>query len=257
MLIDKYSYTSIRIGCYFNENKIGDATGFILEAPNNRKYLVTNLHVVSGKNSDTGKNILKSGAIPNKLIISMPVRELTQFGYAWKELAIDLYTKENKRVWIQSNERLAPNAPMIDIALIAFKGTYTEKIHSIELSLKNTDMILYPSEPVSIIGFPYGKSSTANFAIWKTGHIASDLDIDYKGMPMFLIDSTTRTGMSGSPVIAIRNGPYQNSKGYQYIGGRIEKFLGVYSGRINAESELGRVWKPKAIEQILVENGFI
>ena len=89
------------------------------------------------------------------------------------------------------------------------------------------------------------------FPIWKTGHIASDIDIDWDGKPAFLIDATTQSGMSGSPVIAKRVSIYQTSRGNK-IGNAI-KILGVYSGREISTSgiEVGFVWKPKVIEEIL------
>jgi hypothetical protein len=35
------------------------------------------------------------------------------------------------------------------------------------------------------------------------------------------------------------------------MAGMRELFLGVYSGRIHELSEIGKVWKPKLIEEIL------
>lgn len=32
---------------------------------------------------------------------------------------------------------------------------------------------------------------------------------------------------------------------------RLNKFLGVYSGRIHGDVELGRVWRPQVIDEIL------
>ena len=51
--------------------------------------------------------------------------------------------------------------------------------------------------PISIIGFPLGMSGPSRMAIWKTGHIATEPDVDYNGEPFFIIDATTRQGMSG------------------------------------------------------------
>ena len=35
------------------------------------------------------------------------------------------------------------------------------------------------------------------------------------------------------------------------FAGPVEKLMGIYSGRVNQESDLGRVWKVSAIEAIL------
>jgi hypothetical protein len=123
-------------------------------------------------------------------------------------------------------------------------------IYDVDLKLADFDLKLYPSEAVSIIGFPKGLTSAGKFPIWKTGHIASDIDIDWDGKPAFLIDATTKGGMSGSPVIARRVSIYQTSTGNRV--GNAVKFLGIYSGREIGESgiEVGFVWKPKVISEI-------
>jgi len=35
------------------------------------------------------------------------------------------------------------------------------------------------------------------------------------------------------------------------FSGPVEKLLGIYSGRVNRESDLGRVWKTSAVEAVL------
>jgi hypothetical protein len=106
--------------------------------------------------------------------------------------------------------------------------------------------------PVSIIGFPFGLSTAGAWPIWKTGHIASDPDLDYDDRPAFLIDATTRAGMSGSPVVLRSYGGYASSKAHMVIGGGPgTRFLGVYSGRIHNQAEIGRVWRPSSIKEIL------
>jgi hypothetical protein len=42
--------------------------------------------------------------------------------------------------------------------------------------------------------------------------------------------------------------------GTSFFGGPVEQFLGVYSGRINDQSDLGIVWKSSALVEI-VESG--
>lgn len=39
--------------------------------------------------------------------------------------------------------------------------------------------------------------------------------------------------------------------GSAMFGGPVERFIGVYSGRINAESDLGVVWKATAISELV------
>ena len=107
--------------------------------------------------------------------------------------------------------------------------------------------------PVSIIGFPLGLTSEGAFPIWKSGHIASDPDLDYNGLPAFLIDATTRGGMSGSPVVLRLLGGYSTRSGSTIMTQTRPStlFLGIYSGRVHGESEIGIVRRPKVISEVL------
>lgn len=82
--------------------------------------------------------------------------------------------------------------------------------------------------------------------MWVQGTIATEPELDFDGLPRFLIDSRTRQGQSGSPVLAYYSGgavPMADGS-TAIMGGPMEQFLGVYSGRINDQSDLGYVWKP-------------
>lgn len=129
------------------------------------------------------------------------------------------------------------------------------KVYPLDLNLANTDMIPEPAMPISIIGYPAGIRTGTGFPIWKTGHIASDPDLNYDNKPVFLIDATTRGGMSGSPVVLRMSGGFMNRSGARVISaGTSTKFLGIYSGRITQmdnSTEIGFVWKPSVIVDIL------
>jgi len=115
---------------------------------------------------------------------------------------------------------------------------------------QNEEIIVSPSMNVSIIGFPFGFSSYGKFPIWKTGQVASDLDIDIDQLPLFYIDAATRGGMSGSPVICRANS-YSTKKGFTMSSGYSQKFLGIYSGRLPNDSDIGKVWKAKCLDEII------
>jgi hypothetical protein len=78
------------------------------------------------------------------------------------------------------------------------------------------------------------------------------MDLDYNGKPVFLIDATTRAGMSGSPVVLRQFGGYNTRNGgYFSSAGFFTRFMGIYSGRIHRDSEIGMVWRPEVIFEIL------
>ena len=93
----------------------------------------------------------------------------------------------------------------------------------------------------------------SNFAIWSTGYIASEPDTDYNLLPCFLIDCRARPGQSGSIVIArFLPGDVVKFKGDMYQAkNEMTHFLGIYSGRINSESDLGIVWKMEVLRNIV------
>jgi hypothetical protein len=108
-----------------------------------------------------------------------------------------------------------------------------------------------PAEIVSVIGFPLGQSAGGLFAIWVSGFIASELDVDYNGLPQFLVDCRTRPGQSGSPVVAVRYGMVHLKNGDILLDGYASELLGIYSGRISESSDIGVVWKRSAIDELV------
>jgi hypothetical protein len=85
-------------------------------------------------------------------------------------------------------------------------------------------------------------------AIWKTGHIASEPETDFQGEPVVIVDSTTRPGMSGAPVIVRQ----LTMTGAPFAA----RLVGIYAGRIGIlndgkDSALGQVFKARLIREIL------
>ena len=160
----------------------------------------------------------------------------------------------------------------IDVAALPVAPTYEIKLHPLPLALAQTNLFAGVGETVSIVGYPLGITGGGAFPIWKTGHIASEPEIDREDLPVFLVDATTRRGMSGSPVYRRFHGlGWRTRRGTEMMDSRtvragsseLTRFMGVYAGRrvhrtesedgevIEEFAELGRVWKPHVIEQIL------
>lgn len=239
--IDPLSGIPLFLDCYDNETPIFSGTGFLVQQ-NGSFFLITNYHLLSGINPYTGQPIDENGTLPNK--IGIWHHKIERLGI-W-ELVIDsLKNSDGSPKWLEH-----PNGNKIDVAALPITVDAGVQTYPLDLTLSKTDLVLHPSEPVSIIGFPFGYTTIGKFPIWKTGHIASDIELDYNDLPMFLIDSTTKPGMSGSPVIARRIGMYQSSKALQ-MGGTVTRFLGVFSGHIHPQIDVGMVWKPHVISTIL------
>lgn len=145
---------------------------------------------------------------------------------------------------------------------------FKSAIDVVALPLTNlADVAVYPHDPwteepavscgvatsLSIVGFPFGLTGGGALAIWSRGTVATEPDVDFDDKPLFLIDSRTRPGQSGSPVIFYSDsGMVAMADGSSVMfNGPLERLIGVYSGRINSESDLGLVWKTSTIVDIV------
>jgi hypothetical protein len=126
------------------------------------------------------------------------------------------------------------------------------QLYPYTLGIGDPQIIVAPAEVLSVVGFPFGITAGGCLAVWATGFVASDPSIDFGNVPVFLIDCRSRQGQSGSAVIAHRTGgAVATEQGVVVGGGEMTRFLGIYSGRINAESDLGFVWKASALQELV------
>lgn len=242
--IDPLSVVPLFLDTQGQGKTLGFGTGFVVQHIG-QPYLITNWHVVTGRRPDSGQPISESGAAdPDRLLLWHHV--VGSLG-AWRvrdESLLEGGTASPR--W-----REHPRGREVDVVALPLNSvTSNVQFCPMDLTLAKEDILVAPGEPVSILGFPFGMSSGGRFPIWKTGHVASDIDLDYEGKPVFLIDATTKPGMSGSPVVARHIGQIRRSSGLQ-IGGQATRFLGVYSGRIHDEADIGMVWKPQVLNDIL------
>lgn len=245
--IDPLSGTSLYLQQVRDTEVLGTATGFITKI-NNTDCLITNWHVVSGRNPSTNQPSRPDGKTPNKLNI---LHHASAKLGTWVNKIEELFEADGTKRWLEHT-----NGRNIDVVILPLSNKGNDiSINHFDLNLKNTDMIATPAMPVSIIGYPLGIATGGVFPIWKTGHIASDPDLNYGNLPVFLIDATTRGGMSGSPVILRLSGNYKTRNGNTILaGGQSTLFMGVYSGRTHNDSELGLVWRPEIIDEIISSN---
>ena len=242
--VDPLSFTSLYLKLFARGHQISTATGFVVEHKG-RNFLITNWHVLSGRDPETEQPLCKeTAAIPDEIRIAHNLKRAIG---SWRFYHERLYTNDDSPRWTEH-----PRGREVDVACLRLKGIPNEvKIKPLDLDLADVDLALYPAMPVSVIGFPLGLRPNALFGVWKTGHIASDPDLALRKDASFLIDATTREGMSGSPVVARAIGQYMTSRGLEITGKMVTRFLGIYSGCIHKDSEIGRVWHPRVIRELL------
>ena len=247
------SYKSLFVQMYFQDTLLSSGTATLVA--NDREShcaLVTARHNVTGRHQDTGKCLCKHAAIPDNILIYFHETE-ELVGSQWKQVRLPLYRDDGSPHWIE-HPLLGESADIVALNL-SWANDLTRYPYYLKTDLDSVNMVIGPAETVSVIGFPFGHSLGGRFPVWATGFLAHEMSLVTEDNPVFMIDCRTRQGQSGSPVIAFRPSGYRQEK-----EGRISttlsakkawEFLGIYTGRINAESDLGTVWHVRAIRELL------
>jgi len=246
-MIDHLSFCSVFIEFFFqkeSESPLAIGTGFTIKANDkNEWFLVTNWHCVTGRHPVTN-NPLSQNGLSDPEIAKVHFHSPLVVGN-WVEKTISLINEDGSPSWIEHDI-----GSEIDVVIIPLEQSDDIKLYNISEAINGNDLLTQPSDDVSIIGFPNGLTGCGKFPIWKTGNIATDFYLDWNDKPLFLIDATTRKGMSGSPVIMIKEGLCRFERN-NLISGRFGKFMGIYSGRIDNTTEIGQVWKPITLIEIM------
>lgn len=220
--------------------------------------LITNRHNLTGCHQETGKVLSATGGVPNEVVIRHHAKlSLGNFYSVVQPLFSD-----GARRWFE-HPSMGSRA---DIAALPLEVPDAIALHPYDLTdgpikISNSAMpevasvriSVGPADIVSVVGFPFGLKGAAGFPIWATGFVATEPEIDYDSEPVFLIDCRTRHGQSGSAVIAHRSPGMVAFEGGSMatMSSPITRLLGVYSGRINEQSDLGKVWKLSAVRQLV------
>ena len=291
---NRLSYTTTCIRLYRNDIFLSFATGFCLKF--GKAYgLVTNYHVLSGINPATEMLLSPTGAIPNRIEFHIAVETEWYEGgkrheeLFFKPLSIFLEDEEGLPVWFDDrttrklndyailrlepyiSELLEPGVTLRSILggrVALKKGANHPSPGNLKLRHDEVQHFYPPvGERVFVLGYPQGTTSTGVFPIWKGATIASEPfaavafeDVNYDNV--FYIDATTKSGMSGSPVVALGsdNSQYFTEDGISIKGKTGEDLLlGVYAGRDGVtkseyEMSLGRVWKTSSLEALFVST---
>lgn len=235
--------------------RLATATGFFVLDESGSPFLVTNRHVVTGRHWQTDE--LDDRTAPSALRFTVPIsRDDGRAGF-WAQVTVALGYGDERPIWLE-HPKFGKSVDVVAISV----GHLTHDEFGNAL-----DFVTYPrgeaparlniANDVFTIGFPIGFDplEEAAFPIWTRGSIAWPPRLDWNGRPVFLIDSRTRRGQSGSPVVfyADETMPYVDRTG-ELTHGPAWGLLGVYTGRLNPESDLGVVWKRSVIDDIIAES---
>lgn len=230
---------------------IGKGTGFVVVHEGD-PYLITNRHNLAGRRSDTDKILDDYDRVPTHVCLTL----MSNFApLEWRRLVVPLRDDASHPLWFEHPFF----GRRVDVVALSLRGVkslwYDYRLfpHQLTDVFEPRKLRTMPTDPVSIIGFPYGKFSYGSLPIWSRGYIASEISLDYAGLPRFLIDARTTSGQSGSPVIAYApKGPATLADGSVINSpDEITNLLGVYSGRISHGTDIGMVWRLPLIQEII------
>lgn len=228
------SHCTTPVETLFDETSLGTSTGFFYQE-GGHNYLVTNWHVITGKHPVTGDHLHPSHAEPNRLKIWQHRTDGDlQVSY------LSLY-RDGLSLWLQHDQ----HGSAVDVAILRIETDdrfVARAINDIE-TVPPPDFGPMVGKDLFVLGYPFGQLALrlSLFPIWKRASIATELDYRVENLPMFLVDTATREGMSGSLVV--------------FVAGQFLQFMGVYSGRYGADDlrdvQLGRVWRARLISEII------
>lgn len=211
----------------------GNATGFLVSREG-ADFLITNRHVVRGLD----------GIVPDCLTI---LHNRAGTLGTWDGHDERLYDADGDPLWWEH-----PTHPDYDVVALRLTSVDNVDRYGYDPWNSGPDVRIGVTDGLSIIGFPFGITGGGAFGVWARGFVATEPEVDWQNLPVFLIDSRTRKGQSGSPVIFYQVGGVVQTQAALQVGtGVTEQFLGVYSGRINAESDLGFVWKAVVAREVI------
>lgn len=230
---------------------MGKGTGFVVVHEGD-PYLITNRHNLAGRRSDTDKILDDYDRVPTQVGLTLMS---SMAPLKWRRLVVDLRDDDGHPLWFE-HPSFGRRVDVVALSLREVKGLWLDYRlfpHQLTDAFEPRKLRTRPTDPVSIIGFPYGKFSHGSLPIWSRGYIASEISLDYDGLPRFLIDARTTSGQSGSPVIAYApRGPATLADGSVINStDEITNLLGVYSGRISRGTDIGMVWRLPLIEEII------
>ena len=244
--IDSKSLASICLAPYAFSQPAAIGTGFVV-AVDDVTLLITNYHVLSGRHPDTGKQLDNAAAIPDRVLIPLLKRQGPPL--CWR-LHVQMLTVDGATTWVE-HPRFGHR---FDVVALPLAVPPDVQVFPYDHDFGH-DLALHPGSDVAIIGFPEGMAAAGLTPIWKAGSIACEPELTISASNFFWIDSNTRRGMSGAPVIARRFGGALMENGTYGVGAGIyDRNLGVYAGRAfdAPDMTLGRVWSWKGLQEIVV-----
>ena len=271
--IHSYSLATVR----FFAKRAGvskPGTAFVLRR-SSEFFLVTALHMLTGRHWQTKAPVSDSGFLPESFSFLLPYYKFTPpdlHGFKWVNYEIAPFCGEQG-----ASEEVAPwlvhpkYREDVDVGVLPLRDLPQRLLDQEKMSGSaelSSDVYAFAwanshqlktavGDDVFVVGFPENIKTTGELPIWKRGSVASEPDLPIDGLPYLLVDTGTRSGMSGSPVVRRQVAglsTYGASGEFSLFEHPMEELFGVYSDRFGADdatSQLGIVWKQEVVSEII------
>ena len=133
------------------------------------------------------------------------------------------------------------------------------RVYAVNELAKQQDMQIQQGNEIFILGYPLGFSHFLRTPIWKRGSIASEPNLeDLHARGRVIVDATTRSGMSGAPVIMRAKTHYLSVDGTVKEKANASRWLGIYSSRPNLPASPSLIEEDRRAEVgYFIKLGFV
>jgi Trypsin-like peptidase domain len=249
--IDLLSLTTVPIQPFSSDRMFPHATSFVWERAR-RRFLITNWHVVSARNAETGENLCQ-GARPNMLKAHFNPRS---FEFRKEVLDIPIRGSDDEPLWLVHPTHSSKRKDVVAIPLDALDSNQRVGLHAVN-QFANANLQIQIGMEVFILGYPFEVTPPA-YPVWKRGSIASEPELVRLTGDYYLVDTASRPGMSGAPVVLRSWHNHMVTPGVTAVTDTpLNRFIGIYSGRRSTkvdEAQIGMVWHELVIHEIIVGN---
>lgn len=244
--IDPYSVSTVPMEMLFNDQFLALGTAFVWNE-GDAFWLVTNWHNLTGINPQTGEHISNTAAEPNQIRVWLNAKDKLGQKVAIKLPLLD--TNGGPLWWVHPTE--SNNVDVVALPLDVPANVEPYPINQME----NRPLAPNIGMDLFVLGYPFG-IGPAGLPVWKRASAASEPQFQTSDRLYMLVDTASRPGMSGSPVIRRTWGTALLENGDTEMGpGFYTRFVGIYSGRIQAadpiDASLGMVWPERFVSEII------
>lgn len=140
-----------------NGMELGTGTGFVV-VHDNQPYLVTNYHVAAGRNPVNGQPLHPSGAVPDVLrVVQLLGPAAGRIEWQGRDEQV-LEPETDRALWLQH----PVHGRRVDVVAVPLCNIAGVNLHPYDLAASGLVLKTGPSESVSIIGFPFGRTGAVH-----------------------------------------------------------------------------------------------